>query len=659
VPAPVSESAPSPRFSRAASRFIALARAPEGTIAIYAIVAIAATVAAYFYLFTQFAPYDDEGTVLVALKAFVGGETLYKDVYTPFGPFYYELFGGFFKLTGQAVSTDASRTIVMVIWVASSLFFGLAVQRLTGRVALGAIAMLVAFSVVFILSQEPMHAQVLAVLLLSIFTFLASATDARRVSWAGGVCGALLAALVLTKINLGAYAVAAVVFAAVLTVEPLYSRRWLGWPLIAAFLALPFVATARDLDGELVRNFAVLELLAAAAIAVASWSLRQAPVESGGQARTMRWLLSASAGFGIAFGAILLGILAVGSTPADIYDGVVTQAMRVRDVNAIPIGSPAAAISWGIGAIAAAALVSWFRWRGDVESALWSGLLRGAAGLAIWFSITQFAPLSLGPAPGNPDALAMVLAWVAVIPPAGVVESVQKRFLRVLLPTLAVAEVLQVYPVAGSQMRIAAVMFVAVGGICLADALTSFRAWSAARGPASLERFGAVASVAIVALGAKFAVDGVVMPAVTKALVHRDGKALPFPGATSLRLPVAEAESYERVVDLLHRYRCTDFIGYPNIDSLYLWSSIDPPQPFAPSAWMLALDEAKQQRILRQLRASPRPCVVRNEYVAGAWLAGRPNPDTRLVNHIFDDFAVVKQFGDFEFLLPRRPAENG
>ena len=86
-------------------------------MAIYAIVAMGAAIAAYFYLFTQFAPYDDEGTVLVTLKAFVHGETLYRDVYTPFGPFYYELFGGLFSLTGQAVTTDASRTIVLVIWV--------------------------------------------------------------------------------------------------------------------------------------------------------------------------------------------------------------------------------------------------------------------------------------------------------------------------------------------------------------------------------------------------------------------------------------------------------------------------------------------------------------------------------------------------------------
>jgi hypothetical protein len=648
----VSQSTQSPRSGWTGARLLALARSPEGTVAIYALVAIAATITAYFYLFTQFAPYDDEGTVLVTLKAFVGGETLYKDVYTPFGPFYYELFGGLFSLTGLDVTTDASRSIVLLIWVGSSLLFGLAVQRLSGRVALGVAAMLVAFSVIFILTQEPMHAQVLAILLLSIFTAIAAAVDTRRLVWAGGICGALLAGLVLTKINLGVYAVAAVFFAAVLGVQPLYRRWWVRWPVIIAFLALPFAATARDLSSELIRNFALIEVLAATAIAVASFSLRRAPVE-GGEDRPLSWLLSAAGGFVLAFAAILLVIFATGSTPADVYDGVITQALRIRDVNPAPLGFPGAVIDWGIAAVAAASLVAWFRWRGDAESPLWSGILRGAAGLAIWFSITQTAPLSLGPDPGNPDVVAMMLAWVAVIPPAGVVESAQKRFVRVLLPALAVAEVLQTYPVAGSQMRIAAVMFVAVGGICLADSLTSFKAWSAARGAASLQRFGAVASVAIVALAAKFAIDGVVTPGITRAIAYNEQKALPFPGAGNLRLPEAEAEEYSRVVELLRENRCTEFIGYANVDSLYLWSEIDPPRPSAPSAWMLALDEDQQNRILRQMRATPRPCAVRNEAVAGGWLAGRPHPDTPLVRYIFDEFTVVETAGEFEFMLPK------
>jgi hypothetical protein len=650
----VSEIASPSRSTATVSRLLELARSPEGAVAIYAIVAIAATVAAYFQLFTQFAPYDDEGTVLVTLKAFVHGETLYRDVYTPFGPFYYELFGGLFALSGHAVTTDASRSIGTLIWVGSSLLFGLSVQRLTGRVALGVTAMLVAFATLIVLSQEPMHAQLLAVALLAIFTAVAVRADARRVRLAGGICGALLAALVLTKINLGIYAVAAVFFAAALSVEPLYRRRWVRWPVVAAFLALPFVVTRPDLANELVRNLALLEVLAAISIAVAAGSLRQAPTEEADEARTLRWLLAAAAGFALAFAAILAAIFIAGSTPADVYDGVVTQALRIRTVNAIQIGITNASLDWGIAAIAAAALVSWLRSRGDAGSRLWSGVLRAASGLAIWFSIAQMAPLSLGPAPGNPDSLALVLAWTAVIPPAGAIESAQKRFVRALLPALAVAEVLQTYPVAGSQMQIAAVMFVAVGGICLGDALAELRAWSAARGALSLERLGVIATVAIAALAAKFALDGIVQPAVARVIAYNEERALPFPGANDLHLPVEEAEGYERMVELLHLHRCSTFIGYPNIDSLYLWSQIDPPRPSPPGAWMLALDEGEQRRILRQMRATPRPCVVRNPPVAENWLANRGRPETPLVRYIFDDFEVVDTNGPFEFMLPKR-----
>jgi len=636
-------------------RLSAFFRRPEGAIAIYAVVTIAATLAAYYALFSQFASYDDEGTVLLALKSFAGGETLYRDVYTPFGPFYFELFGGLFAGFGWEVTTEASRTIALLIWVGSSLLLGLAVQRLTRQLALGVTAMLVAFTVVFILSQEPMHAQVLAVLLLSLFTFLVADTGTSRLTLAGSIAGALLACLVLTKVNIGIYAVAAVAFAAALAIEPLYRRRWLRWPLVLAFLALPWVATERDLGNELVRNLALLETLAAVAVAVAARTLWLEPREED-DGSPLRWLLAAAIAFVVTAAAILGVIFLTGSTPADVYDGMITQALKVRDVNPVPLGSAAAAIDWGIAAVAGAALIAWLRAGGHgagPEAALWSGLLRGIGGLVIWFTISQSAPLALGPAPGNPDALAAVLAWIAVIPPAGSVESSQKRFVRLLLPALAVAEVLQVYPVAGSQMRIAAITFVVLGGICLGDAYACLRTWGEACGRASLERVGIVAAVLIVALGAKFATDGVVLYGVDKEIEYHENRGLPFPGAESMRLPAPEAESYEQIVALLQQHRCTEFIGYANVDSLYLWSGIDPPQPSPPSAWMLALDEDEQNRILRQMRSAKRPCAVRNESVAGAWLGSRPRPETPLVRYIVEDLEPVAQTGPFELLLPK------
>jgi hypothetical protein len=619
-------------------------------IGLYALVAIGAAVAAYLTIFTVWAGYDDEGTLLVTLKAFANGATLYSDVYTEYGPFYYEVFGGLFALSGQAVTNDASRSIVIVVWVGTSLLFGLSAQRLSGSLMLGATGMIAAFGTLYVLANEPMHPQVLCVLLLGAFVLAAVFGPTRRPLWSGAAGGALLAALVLTKINLGAYAIAAVALAAVLTVEPLRRRRWLSWPVVAAALALPVIITARDLDLGWVREVTAVQLLAMAAVVVAAWPLRSAPGEDDDP--TERWVLGAVAGFAAAFVVILAAIALNGSSPSDVYHGVVTEALRVRDVVLSQFPMSPAVIDWALVALAGAVLSVRLRSAGGGPPSIWPGLLRAAAGLVIWLSIARITPLALNPSAGNQDSLPMLLAWIAVIPPAGVAETQYKRFLRVLLAALAVAEVLQVYPVAGSQVGIASLTFVPVGALCLSDALTSLRRWSAARGGVALERFGVIVPVVLVALAGIFAANSILRSISNNAPIYRDQRALPFAGADQLRLPQDVFDDYTRLVGLLHRHRCTNFIGYPNINSLYLWSGIEPPPPYAPGAWMELLDSERQQRIVDQLRASPRPCAIRNDPLAAAWLGGDLPPDRPLVNYVLEDFRTVAKTGEFQFMLP-------
>jgi hypothetical protein len=621
-------------------------------IALYAAIAMAAAVAAYFAVFDQFAPYDDEGTLLVTLKAFAHGSTLYSDVYSPYGPFYYEFFGGLLALTGQSVTTDLSREVVIVLWVATSLLFGLAAQRLTGRLMLGATGMMAAFGSLYALASEPMHPQVLCVPLLGAFALLLVHGPTRRVAWAGAAGGALLAALTLTKLNLGVFAVAAAVLAAVLTVAPLQCRRWLRWPVIVAFVALPVVLTARDFSLDWVRNLMALEVLAMTAVVVAAWPSRPAPGER--DRDTPLWLLGAVAGFAVAFAAIVAAIVLNGSSLADMYDGMVTEAMRVRDVNPTAFPSPAAAVDWALIAVAAAAVCVRLRPVASATTSIWPGLLRAAAGLTIWCAVARIVPVALNPSAENPDSLPLALAWVAALPPAGAVEAPYKRFVRVLLPALAVAETLQVYPVAGSQMSIAAVTFVPVGALCIADALTSLRAWSAAAGGRTVERLGIVTGVVAVGVAGLFALEAIARPAATGAVAYHDQKALPFAGAGQLRLAPEETDTYARLVGLLHRYHCTDFIGYPNIDSFYIWSGIDAPPPQAPGAWVKALDSERQQRIVDELRASPRPCAIRSQGRAELWLRGEPPPNRPLARYVLNEFQPVAQVGEFEFALPAK-----
>lgn len=621
-------------------------------IGAYALVAIAAAVAAYFTVFTVWAGYDDEGTLLVTVQAFARGETLYSDIYTIYGPFYFELFGGLFALFGADVTNNASRSIVIVLWVGTSLCFGLAAQRISGRLLLGLTAMIAAFATLYVLANEPMHPQVLCVALLGLFVLVAAFGPGRRPLWLGAAAGALLAALVLTKINLGAYAVAAVAIGAVLTVEPLRRRRWLSWPVIAAVLVLPLVVVARDLDIPTVRDMVAAETLALVAIVVAAWPLggRRGEDDDG----TLVWLLGAIAGFVVASVAILAAILLNGSPPADVYEGMVTEAMRVRDVNGggdFPI--TIAVVDWGVAAVAGAAIaLTLRRWRTDGAPSIWPGLLRAAAGLAVLLTVARISPLSLGPDAGSQLSLPLMLCWVAVIPPAA--EGPYKRLLRTTLAALAALEVLQAYPVAGSQVGIASLTFVPVGVLLLGDALTSLREWSAARGPLAPERFGVVVTVVLAALAADFAIDSIVRSIANNKEIYDERRSLPFAGASQVRPLDSDVENYTRLVADLRRYRCTDFIGYPNVNSLYLWSGIEPPPPAAPGAWIEALDSERQQRVVDALRASPRPCAIRNDGLAGAWLGGDPPPDRPLVNYVLGEFHTVDQVGDFQFQLPNR-----
>jgi hypothetical protein len=648
------ETPPTPAAERKPSWSESLRDRTIISIVVYALLAMAMATTAYFFIFVTFAGYDDEGTLLVSLQAFAHGETLYRDAYSPYGPFFYEVFGGFFAATGWAVTNDASRTIVVIFWVISSLLYGFAVQRLTRSLALGVAGCVAAFGPMFVLANEPMHPQVLCVFLLGALTLLAVSGPGRKPGHLGAAVGALAAGLLLTKLNLGAYAVAGAVLAAAVTWEPLRRRSWVRWGLVGLVVIMPLVVAARDLGDPLVRNLVAVEVLSLAAVAAVAGGLRR----SEGAEALGRWLVGAAVGFAAAFVAIMAAILVTGSSLSDVYDGVVTEAMRVREVNPSFLHMPDSAVDWALATFGAAVLCARLRSPQPGAPSWWSGGLRVAVGLVIFYQLAGVTPVSLGPSPENPLALPLVLAWVAAFAPAGTVEPQYKTFLRIFLPAMAVAEGLSVYPVAGSQVGIAILTFVPVGALCLADGLAVLRACSSRRGPEDLKRFGAIVAVATTVIAIQLTINQVVRRGTDAFSAYRDNPSLDLPGAGNLHLAEDQKEMYQSMVAALHKYRCTDFIGYPNINSLYLWSGIEPPPPAAPGVWHIALDSEGQQRIVDELRASKHPCVIRSENRAGLWLGGREVEQRPLVRYIFGDFRPVLTVGEFEFMLPKPSATN-
>jgi hypothetical protein len=221
------------------------------------------------------------------------------------------------------------------------------------------------------------------------------------------------------------------------------------------------------------------------------------------------------------------------------------------------------------------------------------------------------------------------------------------RLARLFLPALAVAEALQVYPVAGAQMSAAAIWFVPVGALCIGDGvriLTDCLAFS----PEVLRiATGGLAAVALWSV--------IVQPGISAAVTYAHTPATTLAGAQLLRIDPGQATDYERLVTLL-RYNCTAFVSYPGINSLYVWSGIRPPRESLPGGWMTLIDNERQARVVSELRRAKRPCVVRNDGLAAPWIAGQPNPKSPLngplITYLTDDFHVAEQFDGYEFLLP-------
>ena len=540
---------------------------------------------------------------------------------------------------------------MIVVWVGTSLLYGISVQRLSGRLLLGVTAMLVAFSALRVLVDEPMHPQGLCALLLAGLTLLLVSGPPRRTMRAGAWLGAGFAALLLTKVNLGALGIAALAFAAVLTVEPLYRRRLLRWPVIAAFLAMPAILMARELDAGWTRSLIALELFGSLALLAAARpgsGRRWASPEGAG-----RWLAGIAVGFGALCAVVLVALFATGPSPADLYNGAVSQGVRIGEVYVHALDTQTVALVFGALALAASVLIG-RRSEGSAERppTPWPGLLRIAAGLTIWLAVSRLTPFSIELGGENPLAFPIVLAWIVVVVPAGVDEAPYWRFVRVFLPALAMAEALQVYPVAGSQIGIASATFVSVGGLCLADGLRSLAPWVSSRGPVAAGRIATATAVALLVLAAGFAVGGVLRPGRAAWDAYRAETPLSLPGASLLHLPPEEVHTYRRLVALLHAQRCTTFTGYPDIDSLYLWSGIEPPPPSAPGAWVVVLEDNEQQQVVAAMRSSPRPCAIRSEERAYNWLLGAPRPDTPLADYIFGSFRPIASFGGFEFMTP-------
>ncbi len=599
-------------------------------------------------MFFGFHEYDDEGYMLTALKSFVNHGHLYDQVFTQYGPFYYELWGGIFSIFGIPVTHDAGRNAVTVVWVLSSLLFGLGILKITRSIVLGLGTQILTFAALEVLTNEPMHPVSLIALLLATIVAISAFVSERESPYAMALLGAAVAALVLTKINVGAFALISVALACVVSYQALWSRRWPRIVVELLFLAVPIGLMLGKFGEGWARHYALHVFAAALAVVIALRANKPAR-RPGGE---LRWLIG---GFLVLAIVSCVAILGAGTSVHGLIDGVIRQPLRQSDAFTIPLQLSRRLYAMDvIGVAAALAYLYAARRRGTAAPtpawlAAWS-LFSIAVGFTMAFSVTgQMLPFNSNALSGYQFTL-LPFVWVALLVTAPE-ETPRASFARLLLPLLAVLQALHAFPVAGSQTLLAVVLMIPVGALCVANGVLGLRRIVAA--PDSLA-LGGLAVLLVLVFG-WFTVNVYLREPLKAArgTYHSSApNALNLPGSHDIHLgSVEEAEKYEDIADTM-RKECRATQMEPGMDSFYLWAEQEPPSLTA-TGWETLFDDEAQEQVIEDIAPIEGLCLLRNKERAAGWGLG----EGPLVKYLEHGFTLIGKWGEYELLRREGPAK--
>jgi hypothetical protein len=421
--------------------------------------------------------------------------------------------------------------------------------------------------------------------------------------------GAIVAALCLVKINVGAFAGLAVVFAWAGGLAPRWRRFALPTMGVVITVA-PVLLMANLLGRAWVLEFALVASMSAAAVSLA-WILATPPKVT---SPSSAWLILG----GVIASTLTLAVaLAGGTHVADIWNGLVVRSVQFSQLFTLPVyANPVVVLG---AALSLAASVAYSRLRVSDSTA---DLVRIGAGLFILVSIVLLpTPLWL---------LGLSLAWIAT----RARRDEPNQYVRLLLPPLAVLESLHAYPVAGTQLSLAALLMIPVGAVVLNDGITGVEARGAAR----------IGPIALIVATAVLVLEGFLAGSQYAA-----GSPSGLRGAELVRMPAKQGAQLRQLVAAIDS-DCSGFITFPGMNSIYIWTGQEPPSDLRYGVWWLTPDPVDQQAVVQKLEGQPRLCVVKNQTLIDFWAQGRQVPSQPVVDFIDASFMPSATFGDYELL---------
>lgn len=592
----------------------------------------------YLWIFTGFHSYDDEGFMLIALRGYISGHALYDQISVQYGPFFFEFFR-VFGVLGVPFDNDSGRLVTLAVWLAIALLSGVAVFAFTRNLALGLTTQLIAFGSLAALTNEPMHPGGLVLLLVTGVASIALISAGR---WSGRrpffLMGALVAAAILTKINVGGFAAISVGFACVLTF-PSLARAWpIRLVAAAGFVAVPFLLMRADLNQASVQRYAFHVTFCALALVVATSASRPDL-----NRRTLELGSLIVGGAALAVVTVAVAFF-TGTSPNGLLHGMILNPLQQAETFAIPLDLPGSTLKWDAIGLGGALLWVLYRLLAPRPQVGLEGVIRVFVGLFIWLTLLgsiAITGLFQVTALNTRLVLPAAMAWIVAAPRGGPNGFEKLDFVRAVVPAIAILQTLHAFPVAGSQAAFSALMLVPVGALCIGDGL---------------------AQLAYLGLGRlhQQAVSGLIFLTILVSWLptalnqartaYASDVNLALPGATRVHVPAGQAAILRQVTQSL-KANCDNFISLPGLDSFYVFGQFNPPTA-GPTRWLWLSNDVQQQHaaIASSDRVS-RLCVLENQDMINFWLHSGPIPDGPLADYVRQGFVQAEAIGPYSLLV--------
>jgi hypothetical protein len=599
------------------------------------LLAAASAYRAFFDLFSYFAQYDDTGSMLSLIQGFNERGGLYREIFSPYGPFCSEFYLFVGRILSVPMTHDGIRWIVLALWVGSSLAGSAIAYRLTHRIWVALLVQALSFQMLDPLADEPGHPISLVAALVAAFVLVVNSSRKDKVDRVRAIlAGTILGMLIMTKINLGLFAVAAAGTAWVYCSPRDVFGQSLRWITAFIFCSLAVVLVRPVWPPETRLVFLAVFLCTLIGVLV---SAPGGETEWRGLGRFGKWTLGALLA---SVALCLTGALISGTRWADLLSALILQPMALGGafISLPEMGRKDAAI-------ALASLLAACAWRFLAPA---SPVLRQRISLALRLLFVGLVT-AWGMGRCTPW-MALAFLWIAALPPVSEVdqkESDAERFGRLALVLLAVGQMLGIYPVAGAQVAIPFYL----ASLCLIPVLhglfLNFERADLFRLRPSLRFALPIAVLAAPSLLlAKMWTDQVRLV----ANKYRERAPLGLPGTNLVRLERADAATCRCLAENLRNCR-PSFVSLPAQNSLYLWAERPFPTGFNVPTNFAVLSTEEQQKIVEVGRkCKPIALVLHQHLLFDVYVQGRYQPSGPLIDFAKEECRPAGLVRGYDFM---------